>query len=103
MTYEEKIAVADAYIESKCGLDWDSLSDINSLHDCDSQEDIIAACDARLEEDGYPMEYDNELDPDGDGVEDELEEDGDIEEDDLYGHEELEGDDDEDNTNNTDY
>jgi hypothetical protein len=55
MLYLEKKAIADAYIAKKTGLlGWDDLSDMNSLHDCDTQEDIIAACDARLSEAGFP-------------------------------------------------
>lgn len=53
MTYTEKKAVADAYIAEKIGsLGWEDLEDINSLNDCDSQEDIFAACDARIENEG---------------------------------------------------
>lgn len=64
MTYREKKAVADAYLQKKAGVTWDDLTDISSLHDCDSQEDIFAACDARLEEDGFPVEDDDYLLPD---------------------------------------
>ena len=56
MLYEEKLAIANAYLEKHSGLGWNNFSDINSLHDCDTQEDIIAACNERLEEDGYPMD-----------------------------------------------
>ena len=52
MSYEEKLAFANAYLMDKIGLGWNDLADINSLHDCDTQEDIIAACEARLEEEG---------------------------------------------------
>ena len=64
MTYREKKAIADAYLQKKAGVTWDDLTDINSLHDCDSQEDIFAACDARLEEDGFPFEDDDYFLPD---------------------------------------
>lgn len=64
MTYTEKKAVANAYLLKKAGVEWDDLPDINSLHNCDSQEDIFAACDARLEEDGFPTEDDDCLLPD---------------------------------------
>jgi hypothetical protein len=68
MDYKEKKAIADAYLTKKAGVDWNDLSDINSLHDCDSQEDIFAACDARLEEDGFPMDDGpiGDIDEDGD-------------------------------------
>jgi hypothetical protein len=56
MLYTEKLAIANAYLEKKAGIGWDDLSNINSLHDCDSQEDIISACDARLLEDGFAIE-----------------------------------------------
>jgi hypothetical protein len=56
MRYEEKLAIANAYLDKKANIEWDELSDINSLHDCDSQEDIISACDARLLEDGFAIE-----------------------------------------------
>jgi hypothetical protein len=63
MDYKEKKAIADAYLIKKAGVDWDELSDINSLHDCDTQEDVFAACDDRLEEDGFPMD---DIGPTGD-------------------------------------
>lgn len=56
MNYIEKLAVANAYISKLTdGLEWNDLSDINSLHDCYSQEDIFAMCDERLEESGFPL------------------------------------------------
>lgn len=82
MLYEEKLAIANAYLEKKAGLGWNNFSDINSLHDCDTQEDIFAACDERLIEDGYPDELleDDEFLEDDDVEEDNLEEDDDIDE-----------------------
>lgn len=57
MEYGEKLAIANAYISKKTdGLEWNDLADINSLHDCDSQEDIFAACDERLEDSGFPVD-----------------------------------------------
>lgn len=55
MTYEEKKAIADKYLfEMTAGaIDWDSLSDINSLHDVDDEEGIKSLCDDRLSEDGF--------------------------------------------------
>ena len=53
MTYTEKKAIADAFIAKEIGgLGWDDLEDINSLNDCDSQEDIFEACKARIENEG---------------------------------------------------
>jgi hypothetical protein len=53
MTYEEKLVIANDYLDDKANLSWEELSDINSLHDCDTVEEIHAACDERLEEDGF--------------------------------------------------
>jgi len=66
MRYSEKKAVANAYLLKKAGVEWDDLPDINSLHDCDSQEDIFSACDARLEEDEFPFDEDEEIEEDND-------------------------------------
>lgn len=64
MTYEEKKKIADDYLSNIAGgLGWDDLADINSLHSCDDKEEIIAACQERLMEDGFPddlLEHDNE-------------------------------------------
>jgi hypothetical protein len=57
MTYSMKKQIADDYLsEIAGGLGWDDLSDINSLHDCDTEEDIKEACNERLEEEGFPEE-----------------------------------------------
>ena len=53
MTYEEKLVIANAYLDEKANLGWEELSDTNSLHDCDTVEEIHAACDERLDEDGF--------------------------------------------------
>lgn len=54
MEHIEKLAIANAYISKLTdGLEWEDLADINSLHNCDSQEDIFLACDERLEESGF--------------------------------------------------
>lgn len=61
MEYKDKLNIANSYINSKCGLGWDDLSDINSLHDCEDKDIIIEYCDARLEEDGFnDLNIDNE-------------------------------------------
>lgn len=56
MTYNEKKKIADDYLEGVCGFGWDDLPDINSLHDCDTNEDVIEFCQERLEELGFPGE-----------------------------------------------
>ena len=50
MTYNEKLKIADDYLFDICGLGWNDLSDINSLHDCESIEDIHEYCDERVED-----------------------------------------------------
>jgi hypothetical protein len=54
MNYIEKKAIANAYLEKKAGVYWDDLPDINSLHDADAEDDVIAMCNARLQEEGFP-------------------------------------------------
>jgi hypothetical protein len=61
MSYTEKLAIADAYLQKKAGVSWDDLPDINSLHDCEEEEDIFAACDARLAEDDFPFDEDEDI------------------------------------------
>ena len=56
MTFEEKKKIADNYLNKVAGIDWDTLSDTNSLHDYETEEEIIEACKERLETDGYPMD-----------------------------------------------
>jgi hypothetical protein len=55
MTYLEKKEIADKYIKEKTdgALDWDTLPDINSLHDCETKEEIEEYCDKRMVEDGF--------------------------------------------------
>lgn len=48
MTYEEKEKIANIYLELTMGTTWEELPDINSLHDCETVEDIMEACDKRL-------------------------------------------------------
>lgn len=69
MEYTEKLAIANAYLEKHAGLGWNDFSDNNSLHDCDTQEDIFAACNERLREDGYPMDLIDEKDQDSESEE----------------------------------
>lgn len=55
MNYEEKKAFADKYIDSMCGMNWDTLPDINSLHDAETEDDIRSLCDDRLADTGFPF------------------------------------------------
>ena len=55
-TYNEKKKIADAYLFCVCGLGWDDLADINSLHDCEDKEDIVWCCQDRLEDSGFPAD-----------------------------------------------
>jgi len=58
MTYEQKKKIADNYLDTVTGggLSWDCLPDINSLHDCETEEDIRYSVDERLEDSGFPMD-----------------------------------------------
>lgn len=51
LSYQEKKEIADAYLQKKIGMCWDDLADINSLHDVETEEEIISACDDRCAED----------------------------------------------------
>ena len=53
MTYEEKLKIANKYLNEVCGLDWEDLPDINSLHDAEDKEEIIELCNERLEDDCF--------------------------------------------------
>lgn len=48
MTYEEKKVIADKFLQDEIGLGWDDLADINSLHDCETEDDIKEACQERM-------------------------------------------------------
>ena len=48
MEYQEKLKIANKYLNNILGVDWEDLSDINSLHDADSKEDIIELCKERI-------------------------------------------------------
>jgi hypothetical protein len=54
MNYDEKLRVANAYLMHKCGVGWNELSDINSLHDVETIEDVHSLCEERLDESGFP-------------------------------------------------
>jgi hypothetical protein len=52
LTYYEKVQIANKYIGEKVGgITWNDLPDINSLHDCDNEQEIIDSCNERLNED----------------------------------------------------
>lgn len=53
MTYEEKKKIADQFLIDCIGVGWNDLADINSLNDCETEQEIIEACEARLEENMY--------------------------------------------------
>jgi len=54
LSYSQKKKIANDYIGSVCGLTWDDLGDINSLHDAETPEDIIFLCKERLSDDMFP-------------------------------------------------
>ena len=54
MDYNEKLEVANAYLMDAVGCGWNDLSDVNSLHDAETVEDIQSLCDDRLAESGFP-------------------------------------------------
>lgn len=56
LTFEQKKKLADNYLDGICGLTWDDLPDINSLHDAETIEDIIEFCKERLEDSEFPFD-----------------------------------------------
>ena len=60
MDYEQKKVIADAYLMQKAGIGWDDLSDINSLHDAEDEKGILDLCKARLVEDGFRFDVEEE-------------------------------------------
>jgi hypothetical protein len=52
LTYKDKLLIANEYLADFI-IDWEDLSDVNSLHDCDTIEDIRDACKERLLESGF--------------------------------------------------
>lgn len=56
LSYDKKENIADAYLMRIAGTSWNSLADINSLHNYETIEEIYAACDDRLAEDGFPFD-----------------------------------------------
>lgn len=62
LTYEQKLAIANKHINRRTygsGLTLDDFADINSLHDAETEEDIIELADDRLREEGYPDDEDD--------------------------------------------
>lgn len=54
MKYEEKLKIANEHLESLgIPLEWDDLSDTNSLHDADTIEEIKSLAEERASEDGF--------------------------------------------------
>lgn len=53
MTYEEKLKIANEYLRKNDFPDWDDLGDINSLHDCDTVEEIEEAAKERVDDEGF--------------------------------------------------
>lgn len=53
MNYSEKLVIANKYLYDAVGLGWNDLADINSLHDCEDEDDIHSACHNRMKEEGY--------------------------------------------------
>ena len=41
MDYNEKKTIANAYLNEKAETTWDDLPDINSLHDADTEAEMI--------------------------------------------------------------
>lgn len=60
MTYEEKLVIADEYLNKEAEVTWEDLPDINSLHDCETVEEIHGACQERLEEAGFVLQEDED-------------------------------------------
>ena len=56
MNYIQKQKIANTYLLGICGLGWDDLADINSLHDCETVEDIKYSCGERLGDMGFPLD-----------------------------------------------
>jgi len=56
MNYDQKKAIADKYLMNQAGMEWDSLADINSLHDAETEDDVKALCNDRLAEEGFPFD-----------------------------------------------
>jgi hypothetical protein len=59
--YGMRKALADKIIYRYCGLSWDDLADINSLHDCETSGDILGMCQERLREEGFEFGDEIEL------------------------------------------
>ena len=55
LTFDQKKTMADNWLSNQCGLSWDDLGDINSLHDADTWQEILDLCKERLEDASFPM------------------------------------------------
>ena len=56
LTYNQKLNIANRYLFGICGMGWDDLADINSLHDCETIEDIKEYCNDRLVDADFPSD-----------------------------------------------
>ena len=56
MNYNQKLLIANAYLFGIAGISWDDLGDINSLHDCETSQDIQEACNERLVDADFPSD-----------------------------------------------
>jgi hypothetical protein len=56
LTYSEKEGIANKYLMRKAETSWEDLPDVNSLHDADTEDDVIQLCIERLEESGFPAD-----------------------------------------------
>ena len=55
--YAIKKKIANDYLKKQgIEMDWDDLPDINSLHDAETEADIIHLVHDRLENSGFPMD-----------------------------------------------
>jgi hypothetical protein len=55
MNYDKKLEIANNYLSEVAGVTWELLSDINSLHHAETEDDIKMLCDERLLEDNFPL------------------------------------------------
>lgn len=50
LTYDQKLDIANKYLYDNYEVDWYSLPDINSLHNADTEEEVVTLCEERIEE-----------------------------------------------------
>ena len=54
MNYKQKLNIANHYLFGICGMSWNDLPDINSLHNAETKDDIVELCQERLIDSGFP-------------------------------------------------